>query len=175
MLLCCAHLCACACVCACTCVACGGALWSLGGCRACAVARVTRSPMSHVGRAAAACRRKAELQAQRAAGGKLGAPQHFLDTLLMATDEAGQPLSDDAVQEEVDTFLFEGAWVNVPVVPVLHVLLVMATARSPPCLHPHCTHSAPCARPRHDRVRHHVGAVLHRLLPLSAAAPPRGN
>ena len=121
-------------------------------------------------------RRKAELQAQRAAGGSLGAPQHFLDTLLMATDEAGQPLNDDAVQEEVDTFLFEGT----------------DTPALPPTVLPTCcdtmsdvgpTDTAACGRrvvgrgcrARHDGIWHHLGAVLHRLLSGGAAAATRGD
>lgn len=43
-----------------------------------------------------------------AAGKVPASPSNFLDTLLLARDTNGDKLSDDAVQEEVDTFMFEG-------------------------------------------------------------------
>ena len=47
-------------------------------------------------------------KADMAAGKVPASPSNFLDTLLLARDTNGDKLSDDAVQEEVDTFMFEG-------------------------------------------------------------------
>ena len=62
------------------------------------------SPCLYMCVLSACIRRKADM----AAGKVPASPSNFLDTLLLARDTNGDKLSDDAVQEEVDTFMFEG-------------------------------------------------------------------